>query len=44
MITVKKNRIDSEIYDKEINKNMIKKSVNFQNDDSDVYDLSYVVN
>ena len=39
-----KNRIDSEIYNEETNENMIKKSVNFHNDDSDVYDLSYVVN
>ncbi len=39
-----KNRIDSEIYDEETNENMIKKSVNFHDDDSDVYDLSYVVN
>ncbi len=39
-----KNRIDFEIYDEEINKNMIKKSVDFHDDDSDVYNLSYVVN
>ncbi len=39
-----KNRIDSEIYDEETNENMIEKSVNFHDDDSDVYDLSYVVN
>ena len=39
-----KNRIDLEIYDEEINENMIEKSVNFHDDDSDVYDLSYVVN
>ncbi len=39
-----KNRIDSEIYDEETNENMVKKSVNFHDNDSDVYDLSYVVN
>jgi len=39
-----KNRVDSEIYDKETNENMIKKSVDFYDDDSDVYSLSYVVN
>ncbi len=39
-----KNRIDSEIYDEKTNENMIKKSVNFHDDDSDVYNLSYVVN
>ncbi len=39
-----KNRIDSEIYDEETNENMIEKSINFHDDDSDVYDLSYVVN
>ena len=39
-----KNRIDSEIYDKEINENMIEKSIDFHDNDSDVYDLSYVVN
>ena len=39
-----KNRIDSEIYDDEINENMIEKSVNFHDDDSNVYDLLYVVN
>ena len=39
-----KNRIDSEIYDEEINENMIEKSIDFHDDDSDVYDLSYVVN
>jgi len=39
-----KNKIDSEIYDEEINENMIEKSVNFHDDDLDVYDLSYVVN
>jgi len=39
-----KNRIDFEIYDEEINENMIEKSVDFHDDDSDVYDLSYVVN
>ncbi len=39
-----KNRVVSEIYDEETNENMIKKFVNFHDDDSDVYDLSYVVN
>ncbi len=39
-----KNRIDSEIYNEETNENMIEKSVDFHDDDSDVYDLSYVVN
>jgi len=39
-----KNRIDSRIYDEKKNKNMIEKSVNFHDDDSDVYDLSYIVN
>ncbi len=39
-----KNRVDSKIYDEEINKNMIEKSVDFHDDDSDVYYLSYVVN
>ncbi len=39
-----KNKVDSEIYDEEINENMIEKFVDFHDDDSDVYDLSYVVN
>jgi len=39
-----KNRVDSEIYNEKTNENMIKKSVDFYNDNSDVYDLSYVVN
>jgi len=39
-----KNKVDSEIYDEEINKNMIEKFINFHDNDSDVYDLSYVVN
>jgi hypothetical protein len=39
-----KNKVDSEIYDEEINENMIEKSIDFHDDDSDVYDLSYVVN
>ncbi len=39
-----KNRIDFEIYDEETNENMIEKFVDFHDDDSDVYDLSYVVN
>ncbi len=39
-----KNRVDFKIYDEEINENMIEKFVNFHDDDSDVYDLSYVVN
>ncbi len=39
-----KNKIDSEIYDKKTNENMIEKFVNFHDDDSNVYDLSYVVN
>ncbi len=39
-----KNRIDSEIYDEETNENMIEKSVDFHDDDLNVYDLSYVVN
>ncbi len=39
-----KNKIDSEIYNEETNENMIEKSVNFYDDDSDVYNLSYVVN
>ncbi len=39
-----KNKVDSEIYDEEINENIIEKSVNFHDNDSDVYDLSYIVN
>ena len=39
-----KNKVDSEIYDEEINKNIIEKFVNFHDDNSDVYDLSYIVN
>jgi len=39
-----KNKIDSEIYDEKTNENIIEKSVNFHDDDSNVYDLSYVVN
>jgi len=39
-----KNKVDSEIYDEETNENMIEKFVDFHDDDSDVYDLSYVVN
>ena len=39
-----KNKVDSEIYDEEINENMIEKSVDFHDDDSNVYDLFYVVN
>jgi hypothetical protein len=39
-----KNKVNSRIYDEEKNENMIEKSVNFHDDDSDVYDLFYVVN
>jgi len=39
-----KNKVDSEIYDEETNENIIKKFVDFHDDDSDVYNLSYVVN
>ncbi len=39
-----KNKVDSEIYNEETNENMIEKSVDFHDDDSDVYDLFYVVN
>jgi len=39
-----KNKVDSEIYDEETNENMIEKSVDFHDDNSDVYDLSYIVN
>jgi hypothetical protein len=39
-----KNKVDSRIYDEEKNENMIKKFVDFHDNDSNVYDLSYVVN
>jgi len=39
-----KNRVNSEIYDEKTNENMIEKFINFHDDDSDVYDLSYIVN